>query len=142
MSIQTSIQAKLKRYNGVSYDTVGEVLSISYSGLEMAVVDSTHLNSASQHRTFLGGMIDPGTIDIQVNIDPTSADAEEHVAIRTDLTGRAAVDYRIVFPDGEYMQASCLVTKYGSIEFSDDGMATLNVSLKLSGALTWADVES
>lgn len=138
MGQQTSIKASLSRDNGATYDTIGGITGISYSGLELSAIDSSNLNSTNQHRTFLGGMIDPGTVDVTGNFNPTIADTDKQLLVRGDLTGRVVTNYKITFPDGETVILPCLVTNFG-VEAGDDSMLAFNVSLKVSGELIWAD---
>lgn len=141
MSEQTTIGALLKRDNGVTYDVIGGATSINWSGLELSTIDSTGLNNANQHRTFKPGFIDPGSIDLTAKFDPNQAtDANKHKLLKDDLTGRVEKNYRIVFPDGEYMQFAALVNKYG-VDMGEDAMVNLNVSFKLTGQTNWGDTE-
>ena len=106
----------------------------------METIDATHLNSADEFREYVAGFRDGGEINFTAHLDPESTDASKHLLVRQDLENGTLTNYRIVLPDGPYIQAKCLVTAWGP-DFPEGGMVPLEGTLKVSGKPTYGDSE-
>lgn len=51
---------------------IGQIRSISGPNSQVNDVDTTTLDSSTNYRTFIPGLIDPGVVSIEVVSDPTS----------------------------------------------------------------------
>jgi len=65
--------------------SIGKLRSISFSGVKAAVVDVTHLGSASGYREFLKGTVDNGTVTATCWLDLAAGDASHHKAAMDEL---------------------------------------------------------
>lgn len=66
--------ARLGYGSTVTFSTyVAEIKSISISS-EKEDIDVTHMQSPDLRREFIGGLLDPGELTLEVNFDPTQPD--------------------------------------------------------------------
>lgn len=116
----------------LTYATVviGEVTSLSFDGFSVSSVEST--NIAATTKTFLPGIISPGTISCDVNSDGSNTGQD---AIKTAVTGRTSNAFAIVLADGSTVSGNAIVTGY-SIKASVDAIITASISLQCTGAIT------
>lgn len=122
-----------------SYQLLGEVKNISGPSTEVSTIDvTTHSSAASgNYREFIPSLIDPGTIDVDMNW--VHADAT-HKLIWTDLQNRTKRDWRIVVPPTA-AAATCnidfqaYVTSFPK-EFPTDDVVGTTVTLRITGAVT------
>lgn len=89
----------LQRGDGATpenFTTVGEVLSITGPNLALNIVDATHMESPGATQEFIPGLIDPGTITMNLAFVPSNTTQSNLV---TDLKNRTKRNFQIVFPD-------------------------------------------
>jgi predicted secreted protein len=70
-----------------TYLTFAEARSISGPSLEGAEVEVTSMDSPGRLREFIGGLVDPGGVDFEVNYIPSNA---THQQILADLVANPA----------------------------------------------------
>ena len=121
-----------------SYVTLGEVKNISGPSTEVSTIDvTTHSSAASgNYREFIPSLIDPGTIDVDMNWVPEDT---THAALWADLQNRTKRDYRIKTPPGS-TGASASITFQAYCtgmpkEFPTDDVVGSKITLRITGAL-------
>lgn len=125
--------------NSGSYVTLGEVKNISGPSTEVSTIDvTTHSSAASgNYREFIPSLIDPGTIDVELNWVPSDT---THQNLWSDLTARTKRDFWIQTPANSSgasanMQFSAYVTGFPK-EFPTDDVQTATITLRITGAIT------
>lgn len=116
----------------LTYATVviGEVTSLSFDGFSVSSVEST--NIAATTKTFLPGIISPGTISCDVNSDGSNTGQD---AIKAAVTARTSNAFAIALADNSTVSGNAIVTGY-SIKASVDAIITASISLQCTGAIT------
>ena len=122
-----------------TYELLGEVKNISGPSTEVSTIDvTTHSSAASgNYREFIPSLIDPGTIDVELNW--VHADST-HKALWTDLTARTKRDWRLVVPPTA-AAATCNMDFQAYIvsmpkEFPVDDVVGTTMQLRVTGAIT------
>ena len=124
-----------------SYSTLGEVKNISGPSTEVSTIDvTTHSSAASgNYREFIPSLIDPGTIEVDMNWVPEDT---SHAAIWADLQARTKRDWQIVCvanPAG--VKATITFQAYVTgmpKEFPTDDVMSSKLTLRITGALAIA----
>lgn len=116
------------------FEVVGDVISMSGPGITKDEIETTALDSSAKE--FIGAMDDPGEITLDLNWNPQDA---EHVNLRSDAEGNAALNYRIVWNDVSSTQVTfnAEVMEFSVSTEANDAVKA-SVRLKINGALTWA----
>ena len=121
-----------------SYTTLGEVKNISGPSTEVSTIDvTTHSSAASgNYREFIPSLIDPGTIEVDMNWVPSDS---SHAALWTDLNNRTKRDYQILTPPAT-SGASANITFQAYVtgmpkEFPTDDVMSSKLTLRITGAL-------
>lgn len=86
---------RLERGDGASpeeFEEIAEVTNISGPSMERETYDSTHHGQADNYRQFIGGLVDPGSVSIDVNYNPSV-----HDVLVDDLSDCLPRNYRIVW---------------------------------------------
>ena len=109
---------------------IGEVTSINVSGFGLSAVEST--NIAATTKTFLPGIISPGTISCDFLSDGGNAGQD---LIKSTVTARNAIAFSIASADGSTFSGSSIITGY-DYKAAVDGIITGSVTLQVTGALT------
>ena len=109
---------------------IGEVTSINVSGFGLSAVEST--NIAATTKTFLPGIISPGTISCDFLSDGGNAGQD---LIKSTVTARTAIAFSIASADGSTFSGSSIITGY-DYKAAVDGIITGSVTLQVTGALT------
>ena len=124
-----------------SYTTVGEVKNISGPSTEVSTIDVTcHSSAASgNYREFIPSLIDPGTIDIDLNWVPNDT---THAALWTDLQNRTKRDFKIQTPAGATGSSANMTFAAYVVgmpkEFPTDDVMGATLNLRITGAITLA----
>lgn len=104
--------------------------SISYNGMEFDEVETTTHGSAGRFREYMVTLADPGTLEFDINYDPTEP---SHIGLRNDLLNATLRNYQIVFPTGlETISVSGYV-KSAPIEYPTDDVVTQKIVIRLTG---------
>lgn len=142
MAKTASIGAVLKMDNGVTYDTIGLIKSISGVEQTMDLIDATHLASASQYKEYLAGYLDGGEVQVEAQLDPENADASNQLLVKAEFTGRTSETFRIVLATGPYVQFDAFVTSWHPFQVPENDVVGLSFTLKVTGAPSYADAEA
>jgi predicted secreted protein len=117
------------------YTRIAEVVSFNGPNDDVSLVDATNMDSANARREFIYGLVDGGTVDMEVNWLPQ---APSQKLLRTDVTNKITRNYRITLPD---TAGTTIVfpAQVQSIKRSAqiDAVMRKQVSLKVSGNVIW-----
>ena len=127
-------------------NAVGEILSLNLDGIKLNTIDVSNLGS--QFRTYAAGLIDSGTVSLEVNVDPDDA---QQVTVLGQLDVTAATtrpalkSWLITFGNGvggsnpgATFAFIGFVTDY-SVKGAIDSAVTASISIKISGSITFTD---
>jgi len=109
---------------------IGELTSLNFSGFGLSAVESTNL--AATTKTFLPGIISPGTISCDFNSDGANAGQD---LIKSTVTARTSIAFAIASADASTFSGSAIITGY-DYKAAVDGVITGSVTLQVTGALT------
>ena len=115
---------------GASPTLIGELTSLNFSGFGLSAVESTNL--AATTKTFLPGIISPGTISCDFNSDGGNAGQD---LIKSTVTARTSIAFAIASADASTFSGSAIITGY-DYKAAVDGVITGSVTLQVTGALT------
>jgi len=132
-------------YSSASLATVGEILSVNLDGLKLNTIDVSNLGN--QFRTYAAGLIDSGTVSLEVNLDPDDA---QQVTVLGQLDVTAATtrpvlkSWLITFGTtgnpGATFAFIGFVTDF-SVKGAMDSAVTASISIKISGSVAFTDVD-
>jgi len=111
-------------------DFIGEVTSISLPELGMTDIDVSSFDSASNFMEFIGGSVDPGVIDIELNYDK----AED--ALLLGSLRDANEIWQITFSDSSIWKSDGYVNKIGGGTSAPNDKISRVASIKCSGVPT------
>jgi hypothetical protein len=124
---------------------VGEILSLNLDGLKLNTIDVSNLGN--QFRTYAAGLIDSGTVSLEVNLDPDDA---QQVTVLGQLDVTAATtrpvlkSWLITFGTtgnaGATFAFIGFVTDF-SVKGAMDSAVTASISIKISGSVAFTDVD-
>jgi hypothetical protein len=117
---------------------VAEVLSLNIDGLKLNTIDVTTL--ADRHRKFVAGLIDSGTISMEVNILSAHSALWDQLDDTAASTAPSAKSFALTFgASGTTHTASgnCFVTDF-SVKAGMDSALTASFTMKITGAVTLA----
>lgn len=117
---------------------VAEVLSVNLDGLKLNTIDVTTL--ADRHRKFVAGLIDSGSISLEVNILSAHSALWDQLDNTAASTAPSAQAFTLSFgPSGSVITASgnCFVTDF-SMKSGLDSALTASFTMKITGAVTLA----
>ncbi|MFD7429056.1 phage tail tube protein [Streptomyces sp. NPDC059818] len=118
----------LKRGDGETpevFTAIANLTNVDDGGRTRNTIDVTAHDSPNQYMEFVGGLIDPGEVTIDINYDPAV-----HDVLEADLEDVDPRNYQIVFPDTAATTFSFagVMTGFSKSAPYDD---------KLSGSLTF-----
>ena len=119
----------------LTYTNIPQVTSIGSVGTDRGLIDVTNL--ASTRREYKKAIPDGLEIQIVAQYDPDHA---THTALRTDRDSEDAVGFKVTFPDSPATTVTfdAQVTNWTVTSIEIDNVLQLNVTLKPTGAETWA----
>ena len=109
---------------------IGEVTSISLPELGVTDIDVSSFDSSSNFMEFVGGSIDPGVIDIELNYD-----ASEDTLLLAALGDPNEV-WQISFPDESIWKSVGYINKIGGGTSAPNDKISRVASIKCSGVPT------
>jgi predicted secreted protein len=114
----------------VNGETVGGLMGAEFSGADVNSIDTTTWDSASNTRTFIGGLIEPGSLELSGNLLVSDAGQTELEA-STGEVAQVSVEY----VDGTTITFDAVV---GALNIGSDLDSKLefNRSLKITGSRT------
>ncbi len=116
-----------------NFVTVSEVKSIKGPNVEVSVLDvTTHSSAASgNYREKVPSLIDPGTIEVEMNWVPTDTTIQ---GLRSDMTARTKRDWQIWPAGTSYsINFSGYVTAF-PLEFPVDDVIGGTITITLTGS--------
>lgn len=127
----------LKRGDGAEpevFTAIANATNITAPGLARNTIDVSAHDSPNKYMEFVGGMIDPGEVSIDVNYDPTS-----HDMLVADLEDEDPRNYQLVFPDpaATTWSFAAVLTGFEATAPYDDKL-TATLTYKVSGKPTIA----
>jgi len=116
---------------------VGEITSLSFDGVAQSTIETTSLGSAV--KSFVAGLLEPGSISIDLNYDSDDAGI---LVLQAALPSRLKQSFEIYFGASASFQ-STKITGIGivtslSIKAGLDAVMTASFTIKCSGAYTIA----
>jgi hypothetical protein len=111
-------------------DFIGEVTSMSLPELGMTDIDVSSFDSASNFMEFVGGSIDPGVIDVELNYS-AAQDALLLSALRD-----ANETWQLTFSDSSIWKTDGYINKIGGGTSAPNDKISRVVSIKCSGVPT------
>jgi hypothetical protein len=106
--------------------SVGEILSISWAGIERAAIDVSHMGTTGGRLFIPGDLYDPGEITAEMHLDSTNAPL---------ITGATAA-VTITFPDAHDWSAAAFMTGFEFTDPLEDKM-TATATFKPTGSITF-----
>ena len=125
----------LKRGDGEAvevFTAIANATNISGPGLARNTIDVTAHDSPDRHMEFVGGLVDPGEVSIDVNYAPV-----DHDTLVADLQDEDPRNYQLVFPTtpaATWAFAAVMTGFEASAPYDDKLTATL--TFKVSGKPT------
>jgi predicted secreted protein len=124
---------QLKRGDGEAvetFTTIASVTNIQGPGLSRTTLDVTAHDSPDNHMEFIGGLIDPGEVSIDLNYDPAV-----HDTLVADLEDVDPRNYQVVFPNGATWAIAAIMTGFEPSAPHEDKL-TATAGFKVSGKPT------
>lgn len=124
---------------------VGEITSMNVDGIKLNAIDVSGLSD--RFRKFIPGMIDSGSISLEVNLDPDDAQQGtiiDQLDVSAATTYPAAKSWLIQYGDATNLGANfeCvgIVTDF-SVKGGMDSALTATFTIKLTGSINFVDVD-
>lgn len=132
-------------YTGTPSTTVGNVTSLNVDGISLTMIDVTTLTD--RFRKFVGGLVDSGSLSLEVNLDTDSGANQQTLIDDLDasLTGaNTCRSFLLEFGEatnnkGSTIQCAGYVQQF-SIRGGLDSAVTASMTIKLNGSVAIADV--
>jgi predicted secreted protein len=126
------VGTQLRRWNGNSWDALGEVTEITGPGMSRSIIDTTHLATEGGYRTFITGFRDAGTLSLTMNFG-----RETYELLKADFESNDPSDYELILPDEDKtsFEFSGLVTEI-PLSIPTDDKITNSVTIQISGQVT------
>lgn len=110
---------------------IAQVRSVSGPGVSGNDIDTTTLDSSSNYRTFVGGLLDPGEVSFSLVYDSTDA---SHSRLARYMGSRYSTTWTVIQgSSGGTATAFTGYVKGMSREIPMDDVITCDVTLKVSG---------
>lgn len=122
-----------------AFTALAEVRNISGPATKVDTVDVTPHSTSTPWRHFVPTLIDGGEVTLDINFLP---DATDQQALRTDMLARTKRNFRIEWPTtptAHRASFAAYVTGH-SPAAPHDGALSASVTLKITGAVTFAAV--
>jgi hypothetical protein len=132
-------------YTGTPATLVGNVLSLNVDGISLTTIDVTTLSD--RFRKFVGGLVDSGTLSLEVNLDTDTGSNQTTLYDDLDSTLTGANTCRAFLLEfgeatnnkGTTVQCAGYVTQF-SARAGVDASVTASITIKLNGSVAIADV--
>lgn len=113
---------------------ISQVRSITPPNPQRAEVDSTCLDNASETRSKLAGLIDPGDVEFEIAYDPSLA---AHTGLETLQGSGDIVACLITWPDSTTNGFNAFVKSFSPQGGESDTLLVARLTLCVTGAITW-----
>lgn len=138
MAEYSGFAGKLQVQEG-TFQEIAQVRDINGPAVSVDAIDASH--SGSGWKKYLPGLIDGGEVTFDIAYDPDLATHSATAApgLPYYQIQRSVKTYKVLFPDTTPASASfsAFVTKF-TPKAPYAGLLTADVTLKLTGAITWA----
>lgn len=131
--------ATVLQVDNSGYTAIGQIRDLAGPAMMLDTIESSHRDLSS--KKFVAGLIDAGEVTFDIAYDP---DLATHSATAAPglvyyMVNRTAKSFKVLFPDTSPATATftALVTKFTPKAPMND-LLTADVTLKISGAITWA----
>jgi len=115
---------------------LGEVTSISFDGVAQSTIEITQLSDAV--KKFTAGILDPGSISLEVNLDQDDATQTLLFTASTDRTLRSyLISFGVASTGGMTVNGLGIVTGF-SVKAGIDAVLTASFTIKCTAAYTIA----
>jgi predicted secreted protein len=126
---------QLKRGDGAGpevFTAIANITNLSGPGLSRSTIDVTAHDSPDNYMEFIGGLVDPGEVSIDINYNPSV-----HDTLIADLEDVDPRNYQVVFPDtaATTWGISAIMTGFEPTAPTDDKLAA-SLTFKVSGKPT------
>ena len=133
----TGFGTLLSAGDGTSSETftnIAEVRTINGPGLNLEIVEATHMESPGNSREYLPTFIEGGEVTFDVSFLPNTS---AQTVITTDLQARTKRNFRLTFPNSAANRWSFAGFYTGFTPSAEiDGMLSASVTIKVTGAVT------
>ncbi len=109
---------------------MGEVTSISIGEETRSEIDVSSFDSVNNIMEFIGGQIEPGTIDIELNYD------KDELALALAAMTSVNEVWQLSFPDDSIFKSAGFMSKAVGGDTNPNGKISGTASIKLSGGPT------
>lgn len=113
---------------------IGQVRSITPPNPQRGEVDSTCLDTASETRTKLAGLIDPGDCEFEIAYDPSLA---AHTGLETLQASGDIVACSIAWPDATTNGFNAFIKSLAPQGGESETLLLARVTLCITGVITW-----
>lgn len=141
MARYSGFAATLKVEISAVYTTIAQIRDITGPSMSADTIEATDRDSTSGHKEFVAGLRDGGEVTFDINYDP---DATTHSASATGglvklLKDGTSNNFRVTFADATPTTATFagIVTRF-TPKTPYSGMQAADVTIKVSGVITWA----
>lgn len=101
---------ELRRSDGEDpevFTPIANVTSFSGPSMEREAYDVTTQDQSNNFRTFIGGLVDGGEVEVEVNYDP-----DKHDVFVEDFSNPEPINYEMESPVGEVWAFSAVLTGF------------------------------
>lgn len=125
--------------NTETFVSVAEVGNITGPNMTLGTVEATHQTSTSGVKEYIATVLDTGEISFPLNFLPTAVTHDQIYGLIKDVKHKILRKFQLVMTDATTTTASfsAYVTAFGQAA-SIDGKLTANVSLRISGPVSFA----
>ncbi len=114
-----------------TFQTVGEVKDINWQDVGGTEIDVTNLSSTAKE--FIMGLPDNGSVVLLCNYDPGDA---QQTALKAKKEDQSINNYQITLSNNTTKFDFAAYCQNWAVTLTEDDRAVLNVTLKISGAVT------
>ena len=117
--------------NNSNWSTLGNIRNISVEGATRTQIDTSDGSNATDDKTFIPGMRDPGAISFELTYVKANATKVKNAFTSTGET------WTVTFPDASTWACSGFVSDYGFASAGVDDLITQSATIKCSGPSTF-----
>jgi|SRR5579875_464272 len=126
-----------QRWNGTTYATVEEVISISGPTQKLKTIDVTNMDSPSGFAEFIAGIIDGGQVQVECNF----TNGTNQAGVLSDFQGKVNQQWKVALPGTQpaagYWTFNGYVVDYAQ-DFKVNDRITLKFTVQVTGKPTFA----
>lgn len=124
---------------GSVYNAIGRITALSVPSLSTDIVETTAMDSTNAFKEFIKGLKDWGECTFSTNAGvETSADTTNYYdKVKTAATADTVGTWKVTLPNATTLTFSALTSGF-SINANPGEVITTDVTLKITGDITWA----